>query len=203
MRSGDLLVETKSDNQSTSYLSAKTFLDSHLLVTPNKSLNSCRGVISEPDLLCTSDAEIIEGFSDQGVVQPHSADSKLCLIWKTEKQEIKTNRNITYLEARKLVTPPISQSYAQATKSSKLSATTQTDENITKIKCPPLKLLQPSSLPKPNISPYIPSTSASSSQADLLTYSSPIAAISESESMNPIPQQRSFHNQYGRGSRVV
>ncbi|GFW40041.1 hypothetical protein TNCV_5117241 [Trichonephila clavipes] len=101
-------------------------------VTPHKSLNSCRGVISESDLLCTSDAEILEGFSEQGVVQ--------------------------------------------------------TDENITKIKCPPLKLLQPSSLPKPIKSPYIPSTSAYSAQADLLTSSSPIVAISESESVNPIPK---------------
>ncbi|GFW26546.1 uncharacterized protein TNCV_1164801 [Trichonephila clavipes] len=66
----------------------------------------------------------------------------------------------------------------------------QTDENITKIKCPPLKLLQqPSSFPhtKPNISPSIPSTSASSAQADLLTSTSPIADISESKPVNPIP----------------
>ncbi|GFY05273.1 uncharacterized protein TNCV_2207191 [Trichonephila clavipes] len=28
-----------------------------------------RGVISEPDLLCTSEAEILDGFSDQGVTQ--------------------------------------------------------------------------------------------------------------------------------------
>ncbi|GFV21330.1 hypothetical protein TNCV_2370871 [Trichonephila clavipes] len=60
-------------------------------------------------------------------------------------------------------------------------------EGINAMKSPPLKLLQPSSLPKPNISPSIPSTSASSAQADLLTSSSPIAAISESESVNPIP----------------
>ncbi|GFV87601.1 hypothetical protein TNCV_3282391 [Trichonephila clavipes] len=39
------------------------------LVSPHKSLNTCRGVISEPDQLCNSDAEILEGFSDQGVVQ--------------------------------------------------------------------------------------------------------------------------------------
>ncbi|GFS92658.1 hypothetical protein TNCV_1161001 [Trichonephila clavipes] len=40
-------------------------------LTSHKSLNSCRGVISETEL-CTSDAEILEGFSDQGVVQfPH------------------------------------------------------------------------------------------------------------------------------------
>ncbi|GFX59203.1 uncharacterized protein TNCV_937181 [Trichonephila clavipes] len=190
MQSGDLLVETKSNIQSISYLSAKTFLDSPLLVTPHKSLNSCRGVISEPDLLCTSDAEILEGFSDQGVVQVRR------ITFKKDAAIIPTIQIILTFNSPKLPTtikagylnsPPISQSYAQATKSSKLSTTTQTDENIIKIKCPPLKLLQPSSLPKPNISPSIPSTSASSAQADLLTSTSPIAAISESEPVNPIP----------------
>ncbi|GFV11599.1 putative RNA-directed DNA polymerase from transposon BS [Trichonephila clavipes] len=74
-KSGDFLVETNSAVQSKSYLSAKTFLDSPLLVTPHKSLNSSRGVISEPDLLYTSEAEILEGFSDQGVVQPTISSS--------------------------------------------------------------------------------------------------------------------------------
>ncbi|GFV72183.1 uncharacterized protein TNCV_3278381 [Trichonephila clavipes] len=122
--------------------------------------------------------------------QPHSADSKLCPKWKTEKQiqEVKSNRNITYLEARKLIAPPISQSYSQAIKSSKVTATTTTDENITKIKYPLLNLLQQhSSLLKPNISRSILSSSTSSAQADLLTSTSPIAAISESEPVNPIP----------------
>ncbi|GFS66813.1 alanine aminotransferase 2 [Trichonephila clavipes] len=36
MRSGDLLVHTTSAIQSKSYLSAKTFLDSPLLITPHK-----------------------------------------------------------------------------------------------------------------------------------------------------------------------
>ncbi|GFV32537.1 hypothetical protein TNCV_3953411 [Trichonephila clavipes] len=48
---------------------AKTFLDSTLTVTPHKSLNSSRGVISEPDLLCASEIEILEGHSDQSVTQ--------------------------------------------------------------------------------------------------------------------------------------
>ncbi|GFV75735.1 hypothetical protein TNCV_1756631 [Trichonephila clavipes] len=67
MRSGGLLVETKSAIQSKSYLSIKMFLDSTLTVTPHRSLNSSRGVISEPDLLTTPGAEIF--FSDQGVIQ--------------------------------------------------------------------------------------------------------------------------------------
>ncbi|GFV54037.1 uncharacterized protein TNCV_2768301 [Trichonephila clavipes] len=122
--------------------------DSPLSVTPHRSLNSCRGVISEPDLLCASETEILEELSDQDVTQcqrfghsqtscrgqltcsrcasvghastdcvlepkyikysqAHSADSKLCLKWKTEKeiQVIKTNKNIPYLEARKLIVP--------------------------------------------------------------------------------------------------
>ncbi|GFT73808.1 putative RNA-directed DNA polymerase from transposon BS [Trichonephila clavipes] len=259
LRSGDLLVETNSAIQTMSFLLAKTFLNSPLIVTPHKSLNSCRGVISEPDLLSTSESEILEGFSDQGVIQvrritikknttvfpaqhliltfnspnlptsikagylnckirpyipnplrcfkcqrfgrsqtscrghltcsrcasvghsstdcilepkcfncsqPHTADSKLCPKWKTEKQiqEIKTNINITYVEARKLIVPQTSHTYAQAAKSSHKTSSTQTDENITKIKCPPLELLQPlSSTTRTNLSISTPDVSTSSS----------------------------------------
>ncbi|GFS52705.1 hypothetical protein TNCV_45691 [Trichonephila clavipes] len=63
-------METVSDTQSKSFLLVKTFLDSTLTVTAHKLLNSCRGVISEPDLLCTTEAEILEGLSDEGVTQP-------------------------------------------------------------------------------------------------------------------------------------
>ncbi|GFT42922.1 hypothetical protein TNCV_1614941 [Trichonephila clavipes] len=69
MRSGDLLVETKSAIQSKSYLSTKHFLGSTLTVPPHTSLNFSRGVISEPDVLATPDAEILDVFSDQGVIQ--------------------------------------------------------------------------------------------------------------------------------------
>ncbi|GFT83095.1 uncharacterized protein TNCV_629231 [Trichonephila clavipes] len=42
---------------------------STLTFTPHRSLNSSRGVISEPNLLTTPEAEILDGFSDQGVIQ--------------------------------------------------------------------------------------------------------------------------------------
>ncbi|GFT74249.1 uncharacterized protein TNCV_5034591 [Trichonephila clavipes] len=67
LRSGDLLIETISDLQMKSFLLAKTFLNSPVNASPHKTLNSCRGVISEPDLLSTLESEILEGFSDQGV----------------------------------------------------------------------------------------------------------------------------------------
>ncbi|GFU46510.1 uncharacterized protein TNCV_413981 [Trichonephila clavipes] len=149
LRSGDLLIETISAVQSKPFLLAKTFIDSPLIVTPHRTLNSCRGVISESDLLYASEAEILERLSDQGVTQAHSADSKLCPKWKAEKriQEIKTNKNITYIEARK----------------NKVSN---------------LELLQPaSSNSKQNKTTPIPtiSTSSSSTQAHLLRSTSTIS----------------------------
>ncbi|GFT03220.1 uncharacterized protein TNCV_3610791 [Trichonephila clavipes] len=65
LRPGDLLIETTFALQTKSFLLAKTFLDSPLTVSPHSSLNTSRGVISEPDLLITPEAEILDGFSDQ------------------------------------------------------------------------------------------------------------------------------------------
>ncbi|GFU84807.1 RNA-directed DNA polymerase from mobile element jockey [Trichonephila clavipes] len=79
LRSGDLLIETISDLQTKSFLLAKTFFNSPVTVSPHKTLNSCRGVISEPDLLSTPDAEILEGFSDQGVIQINSSSFNTCV----------------------------------------------------------------------------------------------------------------------------
>ncbi|GFV62647.1 uncharacterized protein TNCV_2528721 [Trichonephila clavipes] len=127
LRSGDLLVETKSAAQSMSYLTAKTFLDFLLQVAPHRSLNTSRVVISELDLLSTSESDILEGFLDQGVIL--------------------------------------------------------TDENIKKIKCPPLKFIQTaSSILKPNISASIPAVSTSSffTQARLLP-----STIPESQPLIP------------------
>ncbi|GFV82590.1 uncharacterized protein TNCV_2976991 [Trichonephila clavipes] len=60
LRSGDLLVETNSALQTKSFLLAKHFLNSPVTISPHKTLNSCRGIISEADLLGTPDGEILE-----------------------------------------------------------------------------------------------------------------------------------------------
>ncbi|GFU95040.1 putative RNA-directed DNA polymerase from transposon X-element [Trichonephila clavipes] len=57
LRSGDLLVETNSALQTKSFLLAKHFLNSPVTINPHKTLNSCCGIISETDLLGTSDGE--------------------------------------------------------------------------------------------------------------------------------------------------
>ncbi|GFU82387.1 hypothetical protein TNCV_3199761 [Trichonephila clavipes] len=116
MLSGDLLVETKSVIQSISYLSAKTYfltLPSSLL--PHKSLDSSRCVISEPDLLCTSEAEIPWGIFRSGCNS----------------------------EARKSIELQLSQIFAQAAKPSAISTTTEIDPNITNIICTPLQSVKP------------------------------------------------------------
>ncbi|GFW12113.1 putative RNA-directed DNA polymerase from transposon BS [Trichonephila clavipes] len=69
LRSGDLLIETNSALQTKSFFLAKSFLNSPLTISLHKTLNSCRGVIFEPDLLTTPDGEILDGFSDQGVIE--------------------------------------------------------------------------------------------------------------------------------------
>ncbi|GFY22055.1 RNA-directed DNA polymerase from mobile element jockey [Trichonephila clavipes] len=284
LRSGDLLVETNSAPQTKSFLLAKHFLNSPVTISPHKTLNSCRGIISEIDLLGTPDGEILEGFSSQGVIQarritikkdstriptkhliltfnspilptnikagylncrirpcipnplrcfkcqrfghsqtscrgqltcsrcasvghastdcnlepkcvnclqPHPSDSKICPKWKIEKQiqEIKTTKNISYPEARKLIVPQLSQTYAQAAKSS-LNNSTQTDENITKIKCPPLKLLAPlSSKRRTNIPTAV--TTSSSAQTHLLpSISSKTSTTSDPQPPTPISKTK-------------
>ncbi|GFY06083.1 putative RNA-directed DNA polymerase from transposon BS [Trichonephila clavipes] len=67
LRSDDLLIETLSAVQTKSFLLTKTFLNSPVSISPSKTFNSCHG--SEPDLLATPEAEILEGLSDQGVIQ--------------------------------------------------------------------------------------------------------------------------------------
>ncbi|GFU46476.1 uncharacterized protein TNCV_2294611 [Trichonephila clavipes] len=69
LRSGDILIETHTALQTKYFLLANTFLDSPVTIRPHKSLNTSRGVISESDLLSTPESEILEGFSDQGVIQ--------------------------------------------------------------------------------------------------------------------------------------
>ncbi|GFX37421.1 uncharacterized protein TNCV_3106731 [Trichonephila clavipes] len=178
LRSGDLLIETNSAIQTKSLPEVRTLSNFLSRSTYCASVgHASTDCILEPKCFNCSPL--------------HTADSKLCPKWKNEKQiqEIKTNKNITYVEARQLIVPQTSHTYAQAAKSSNKSSSTQTDENITKIKCPPLELLQPlSSKTRTNLSISTPdvSTSSSSTQAQLLPSTSSIST-SNSESQPPIP----------------
>ncbi|XP_023235741.1 uncharacterized protein LOC111635114 [Centruroides sculpturatus] len=67
LRSGDLLVETASPQQTTKLLSMKTLGDMGVSITSHKSLNSSRSVISEIDLMSEDESDIQIDLSDQGV----------------------------------------------------------------------------------------------------------------------------------------
>ncbi|GBO43013.1 hypothetical protein AVEN_37559-1 [Araneus ventricosus] len=241
LASGDLLLETGSALQSKAFLSAKTFLDLPVTITPHKTLNFCRGVVSDDELLFSSDEEILEGLSSQGVVnvrriltrkgtatiptkhviltfsstvlpssikagylnirvrpyipyplrcfkcqkfghsqtacrgkqicsrcafeghsysscqskpncanchQAHESASKSCPKWIEEKkiQEVRVKKKLTYSEARKLFQSESATSYAQITKVSKPAMSTQTDESLTQLPCPPLQSIKVSPL---------------------------------------------------------
>ncbi|GFT79223.1 uncharacterized protein TNCV_2766511 [Trichonephila clavipes] len=192
-RSGDLLIETTSALQTKSFLLAKSFLNSPVTVSLHKSLNSCRGVFSEPDLLGTSDSEFLEEPKCVNSTQSHPSDSKLCQKWKLEKQiqEIKTNKSISYFEARRLIVPQLTRTYAQAARPSTISTATQTDPNLSNIICPPLQCLTPISsknpLPSTSSSVSTFSTSSSSTQDNLLPSPSGILPTIQSESLLQIP----------------
>ncbi|GFX66982.1 uncharacterized protein TNCV_4181071 [Trichonephila clavipes] len=108
---------------------------------------------------------------------------------KLEKQiqEIKTDKNKSYFEARKLIFPQLTQTYAQATKPSSISTTTQTDPNITNIICPPLQYLKLLSTETPmhstSSSEFTVSTPFSSTQENLLPSPSAIIPTIQSESL--------------------
>ncbi|GFX39239.1 uncharacterized protein TNCV_3859641 [Trichonephila clavipes] len=188
LRSGDLLIETSSAVQTKSFFLAKTFLDSPLTISPHKSLNISRGVISEPDLLSTPEAEILDGFSDQGVIQVRRITIKQDATIIPTKHLILTFNSPKLpctIKAGYLNFPQPSQTCAQITKPTAISTTTQTDPSITKIICPPLQCLSPIS----STSSSMPaaSTSSSSAQIHLLPSTSAEIPTIQSKSLLSIP----------------
>ncbi|GFT64106.1 uncharacterized protein TNCV_5139721 [Trichonephila clavipes] len=94
--SGDLLIEFLSALQTKSFLLANTFLDSSVTISPHNSLNTSRGIISEPDLLSTPESEILEGFSDKGAIQVRR------ITIKKDAKNIPTKHLILTLNSPKL-----------------------------------------------------------------------------------------------------
>ncbi|GFU85586.1 RNase H domain-containing protein [Trichonephila clavipes] len=153
------------------------------------SQTSCRG-----QLTCSRCASVGHSSTDctlepkcTNCLQSHASNLKLCRKWKLEKQiqEIEANKNISFSEARKVIVPQASQTYAQITKPTVISTSSQTDSSITKISCPPLQCLSPISSTSSSI-PTV-STSSSLAQAHLLPSPSAIMPSIQSESLLKIP----------------
>lgn len=98
MSSGDLLVEIDTKKQSDSLLPPILISDYKVSVSPHRSLNTVRGVISEDDLLDESEPDILEGMSDQSVV----AVSRITL---RKGGEIKPTKHMLTFDATALPEP--------------------------------------------------------------------------------------------------
>ncbi|XP_049517339.1 uncharacterized protein LOC125943048 [Dermacentor silvarum] len=68
MASGDLLLELRDQKQYEKLPNLVSFGDAQLTVTPHRTMNTTRGVVSDDDLLQLSEAELLEGFSEQNVI---------------------------------------------------------------------------------------------------------------------------------------
>ncbi|GFU69151.1 uncharacterized protein TNCV_1516851 [Trichonephila clavipes] len=88
-------------------------------------------------------------------------------------------------EALKLIVPQPSQTYAQITKPTAISTTTQTDPSVTQIICPPLQCL--SLISSTSSSTPAVSTSSSSAQTHLLPSTSAEMPTIQSKSLLPVP----------------
>ncbi|GFU50703.1 putative RNA-directed DNA polymerase from transposon X-element [Trichonephila clavipes] len=185
---------SKLDTLTVEYAHTYRILCAALCQRFGHSQTSCRG-----QLTCSRCASVGHASTDCNLepkcvncLQPHPSDSKICPKWKIEKQiqEIKTNKNISYPEARKLIVPQLSQTYAQAAKSSTLNNSTQTDENITKIKCPPLKLLAPLSSKQRTHIPTAVTTSSSAQTQLLPSISSKTSTTSDPQPPTPISKTK-------------
>ena len=75
-RVGTLLVEVEKRQQSTNLLSMEHLGELEVKVSPNRSLNSCKGVIKWRDLVGTPVEEIAEELSESGVTEVRQIGSK-------------------------------------------------------------------------------------------------------------------------------
>lgn len=67
IRTGEVLVEVNTLQQSTSFMSRIRMADLDIRVTPNRILNRYQGGISEPGILTETEADLLEGLKDKAV----------------------------------------------------------------------------------------------------------------------------------------
>ncbi|XP_064469891.1 uncharacterized protein LOC135386258 [Ornithodoros turicata] len=68
LRTGDIQIEVQTKQQSTALESLKQIGDIPVTVTPHRTLNTVKGVISQDELLDCSESEIEDGLTEEGVV---------------------------------------------------------------------------------------------------------------------------------------
>ncbi|GFV00956.1 hypothetical protein TNCV_1387701 [Trichonephila clavipes] len=208
LRSGDLLAETNSVKQTVFLTNQNISRFSSVSISPHKSLNTSRTVISEPDLLTSLIWKSLINFlirvSKELLLKRDATITltiHLTLTFNRKKLPGRFNTStvptfrilhaaLSARDARKLIAPQISQTYTLAAKAFTTS-TTQTDETITKLVYSPLKLLPLLiSVSKPAMSSIIPTVAKSSTSLMhiyLLPSTSSVVVTTSSEFQAHIP----------------
>ncbi|XP_077486525.1 uncharacterized protein LOC144097762 [Amblyomma americanum] len=91
LASGDLLLELVDIIQISKLADIETFGDISVSVTPHRSLNTVRGVISDNDFLNLTEEEMLEGLSEQNVTNVYRI--KIC---KENKEIPKKHMVLTF-----------------------------------------------------------------------------------------------------------
>ena len=68
LKSGDLLVEVSSANQSLILSKCSTTGSFSVSVEPHKTLNTCRGVMPVADFIHSTKEELLDNFKSQNVI---------------------------------------------------------------------------------------------------------------------------------------
>lgn len=68
MANGDLLLELRDEIQHQKLSNLTSFGDVPVTVTPHRTMNTSRGVVSDDDLMGLTETELVEGWSDQNVL---------------------------------------------------------------------------------------------------------------------------------------
>ena len=96
MPSGDLLLELRDKEQHNRLGKLVTFGDVPVTVSPHRSMNTVRGVVSEADLIDLSETELLEGWKEQNVTNVQR------IVMRRDNKEIPTKHLILTFELSEL-----------------------------------------------------------------------------------------------------
>ena len=79
-KAGHYVVEVETDATSKTLLKTTVMAGHPVKVTPHRSLNSSRGVITSRFINGASDADLLDDLKDQGVTKAYTTCIKLCIL---------------------------------------------------------------------------------------------------------------------------
>ena len=107
--SGDFLIEVASAAQAAQLTSLPHINNIAVYVTPHRSLNNARSVISHPEFMCMDENELVEYFTEQGVVSCKKMGQRGSILITFDKPEAPKHLTFFYsrIQTRQYIPRPI------------------------------------------------------------------------------------------------